>query len=73
MEKAPAIPQGSDGPWEVLVRAVKAPGVLQAHSAIQLIELFEEARFSTHDMTEGRRDDTVRALRQMLSELQASS
>ncbi len=74
LEKAPdAIARNSDDPWEGLARAAETPGNFQAHSVIQLVDLFEEARFSAHVMTEGHRDDAVRALHQVLSELRASS
>lgn len=73
LDKAPdAVPQDSDTPSEVLARAVERRG-LGMRSATQLVELFEEARFSPHIMTESHRDDAVHALQQVLNELQASS
>jgi hypothetical protein len=47
--------------------------IAQGRSTTQLVELFEQARFSAHVMNEVDRDDAVRALRQVLAELQALS
>ncbi len=70
LEKAPgAVPQLSDTPSEVLARAVET-NTLRADSAGELVDLFGEARFSPHDMGEGHRDAAVRALRQVLRDLQ---
>jgi hypothetical protein len=44
---------------------------LNADSATQLVELFEEARFSPHVMTEQHRDVAVRVLRLVLGELRS--
>jgi hypothetical protein len=63
-----AIPQDCDTPSEVLARAVDR-NALHADSAKQLVELFEEARFSPHVMTERHRDVAVDALRLVLAEL----
>ncbi|TRW87853.1 DUF4129 domain-containing protein [Mycolicibacterium sp. 018/SC-01/001] len=70
LEKSPGtVPQASDTPSEVLARAV-ARRAVHADSAAQLVELFEEARFSPHVMNEGHRDDAVRALQVVQRELQ---
>jgi hypothetical protein len=63
-----AAPQDCDTPTEVLGRAV-ARGALHADSATELVELFEEARFSPHVMTEAHRDAAVRVLERVLAEL----
>ncbi len=63
-------PQDFDTPTEVLARAVDH-GALHADSAMQLVELFEEARFSPHVMNEGHRDVAVRVLRLVLAELRS--
>ena len=65
-----AAPQDFDTPTEVLARAVHLHA-LHADSATQLVELFEEARFSPHVMNEGHRDTAVRVLRRVLSELRS--
>ncbi|BBX19260.1 hypothetical protein CRI77_00300 [Mycolicibacterium duvalii] len=70
LEKSPdASPRASDTPSEVLARAVERR-VLRAGSAAELVELFEEARFSRHVMTEQHRDDALVALRSVQRELQ---
>jgi hypothetical protein len=70
LEKSPGThPQDSDTPSEVLARAVQG-GVLRADSATDLVDLFEEARFSPHVMTEDHRADAIRALETVRSELQ---
>ena len=56
----------------MLARAVEHRA-LQAHSASELVELFEEARFSPHVMNEGHRADAVRALRVVQRELQGAT
>lgn len=66
------VPQASDTPSEVLARAV-ARRVVHAGSAAQLVDLFEEARFSPHVMNEGHRDEAVRALQVVQHELQGAS
>ena len=63
-----ATPQDSDTPAEVLARAIDTH-VLRSGSAGELVELFEEARFSPHVMYEGHRADAVRALRLVQREL----
>lgn len=63
-----AVPQACDTPTEVLARAV-ASGALRSDSATELVELFEEARFSPHVMSEKHRDEAVRVLSRVLTEL----
>ncbi len=63
-----AVPQDCDTPSEVLARAVDNRA-LRADSATELVELFEEARFSPHVMTETHRDAAVRVLERVLAEL----
>ncbi len=65
-----AMPQDCDTPTEVRARAVDSHA-LRADSATELVELFEEARFSPHVMSEAHRDAAVEILRQVLSELPA--
>ncbi|WP_308205258.1 DUF4129 domain-containing protein [Mycolicibacterium frederiksbergense] len=65
-----AVPQDSDTPSEVLARAVQNHA-LSANSATELVELFTEARFSPHVMTENHRDTAVRALHRVLAELRS--
>jgi uncharacterized protein DUF4129 len=65
-----AAPLDCDTPSEVLARAVDRHA-LHAASATQLVELFEEARFSPHVMNEGHRDVAVEALRLVLAELRS--
>lgn len=73
LEKSPGtVPQASDTPAEVLARAV-ARRAVHAGSATQLVDLFEEARFSPHVMNEGHRDDAVHALQVVQRELQGAS
>ena len=66
-----AVPQDYDTPTEVLARAVEHRA-LGADSATQLVELFEEARFSPHVMNEGHRDIAVRVLQLVLTELRTA-
>jgi hypothetical protein len=63
-----AVPLDCDTPSEVLARAVDHQA-LRAESATQLVELFEEARFSPHVMNEGHRDIAVDALRLVLADM----
>jgi hypothetical protein len=65
-----AVPLDCDTPSEVLARAVDHHA-LPADSATQLVELFEEARFSPHVMNEGHRDTAVDALRLVLTDLRS--
>jgi hypothetical protein len=71
LENSPeVVPRESDTPTEVLARAVEHRA-LRADSATELVELFEEARFSPHVMTEGHREAAVRVLRLVLAELRS--
>ena len=73
LEKSPGtIPQASDTPSEVLARAV-ARRAVHAGSATQLVDLFEEARFSPHVMTEEHRAEAVAALQVVQRALQGVS
>nr|WP_244275394.1 DUF4129 domain-containing protein [Mycobacterium europaeum] len=63
-----AVPQDFDTPTEVLARAVEHRA-LHADNAVQLVNLFAEARFSPHVMNEGHRDVAVRVLQLVLDEL----
>lgn len=65
-----AAPQASDTPSEVLARAV-ANHTVSTRSAATLVNLFAEARFSRHTMTEDHRDQAQRALQSVLGELRA--
>jgi hypothetical protein len=67
-----AVPQDFDTPTEVLARAVEHHA-LQPDNAIQLVDLFVEARFSPHVMNESHRDLAVRLLRLVLGELHSAS
>ncbi|MDT5001242.1 MAG: hypothetical protein QOK12_3347 [Mycobacterium sp.] len=65
-----AMPEDFDTASEVLDRAV-AHHALGPDSATQLVDLFDEARFSPHVMTEAHRDVAVRVLQRVLGELRA--
>ncbi len=65
-----AAPRDFDTASEVLARAVEHHA-LAPDSATQLVELFEEARFSPHVMNEGHRDAAVAVLTQVLDELRS--
>lgn len=67
-----AVPQDFDTPTEVLARAVERHAV-HVDNAVQLVNLFEEARFSPHVMNEEHRKEAVRALQLVLDELAASA
>lgn len=67
-----AVPQEFDTPTEVLARAVEHHA-LHADNAVQLVNLFAEARFSPHVMNEGHRDTAVGVLRLVLDELGSRS
>ncbi|OBB92054.1 DUF4129 domain-containing protein [Mycobacterium sp. 852002-40037_SCH5390672] len=67
-----AVPQEFDTPTEVLARAVEHHA-LHADNAVQLVNLFAEARFSPHVMNEDHRDIAVRVLRLVLDELGSRS
>lgn len=72
LEKSPGtIPQESDTPSEVLARAIEGHA-LRAGTGTELVDLFEEARFSPHVMNESHRADAVRALQQVRHQLQAA-
>jgi len=66
-----AMPEDFDTASEVLDRAV-AHHALGPDSATQLVDLFDEARFSPHVMTEAHRDVAVRVLQRVLGELRSS-
>ncbi len=66
------MPQEFDTPTEVLARAVERHA-LHVDNAVQLVTLFEEARFSPHVMNEGHREVAVRVLQLVLDEIAASS
>ena len=68
---AEAAPQESDTPFEVLARAVRHRAV-PAEGATTLVELFTEARFSSHVMTEAHRDSAEHALRAVMAGLGAA-
>lgn len=65
-----AVPQEFDTPTEVLARAVEHHA-LQADNAVELVNLFEEARFSPHVMSEGHRETAVNVLGLVLAELRS--
>lgn len=67
-----AVPQDFDTPTEVLARAVEHHA-LHVDNAVQLVNLFAEARFSPHVMNEGHRDVAVRVLQLVLDELGSRS
>jgi len=67
-----AAPRESDTPSEVLARAVDTR-VLRAASATTLVELFAEARFSTHVMSEEHRLAAEQALRSVLEDARLES
>jgi len=71
-EAPEAVPQASDTASEVLARAVDH-GVLHGHSAAALVELFTEARFSPHRMTEKQRESAAAMLRGVLDDLRGSA
>ncbi|MFI5715240.1 DUF4129 domain-containing protein [Nocardia sp. NPDC051750] len=65
-----AAPLASDTPMEVLARAFEH-GALHDASARELVALFEEARFSPHDMLAWQRMRAEQLLRVVLSDLGA--
>ena len=67
-----AVPQDFDTATEVLARAVEHQA-LRADSAVQLVNLFVEARFSPHQMNERHRELAVGALQVVLDELGSRS
>lgn len=66
-----AAPQDFDTPTEVLVRAVEHHA-LHADNAEQLVNLFEEARFSPHVMSERHREVAINVLQLVLAELRSA-
>ena len=66
-----AIPQDFDTPTEVLARAVEHHA-LHIDNAVELVNLFGEARFSPHVMDESHREDALRVLRLVLAELRST-
>ena len=66
-----AVPQDFDTPTEVLARAVEHHA-LHIDSAVELVNLFEEARFSPHVMDESHRASALRVLRLVLAELRSA-
>jgi Domain of unknown function (DUF4129) len=66
-----AIPQDFDTPTEVLARAVEHHA-LHIDSAVELVNLFGEARFSPHVMDESHRGNALRVLRLVLTELRST-
>ena len=66
-----AVPQDCDTPTEVLARAVEHHA-LRAEGASRLVELFAEARFSPHVMTEGHREVAVAELAHIVAELRSA-
>ena len=67
-----AAPMASDTPSEVLARAV-GNRTISTGNATTLVELFAEARFSGHTMTEAHREQAERALRSVLAEVRAGA
>jgi Domain of unknown function (DUF4129) len=63
-----AVPQDFDTPTEVLARAVENHA-LHVDDASELVNLFEEARFSPHVMSEADRMSALRVLQLVLAEL----
>ncbi|MGA8544274.1 MAG: DUF4129 domain-containing protein, partial [Mycobacterium sp.] len=65
-----AAPQDFDTPTEVLARAVENHA-LHIDNASELVNLFEEARFSPHVMSEAHRESALRVLQLVLAELRS--
>jgi hypothetical protein len=65
-----AVPQDFDTPTEVLARAVENHA-LHVDNASELVNLFEEARFSPHVMSEAHRMSALRVLQLVLAELRS--
>jgi hypothetical protein len=65
-----AVPQDFDTPTEVLARAVEHHA-LHVDNAAELVNLFEEARFSPHVMTETHRGRAVDVLRLVLDDMRS--
>ena len=66
-----AVPQDFDTPTEVLARAVEHHA-LHVDTAAELVNLFEEARFSPHVMTEAHRSSALRVLQLVLADIRSS-
>jgi hypothetical protein len=66
-----AVPQDFDTPTEVLARAVENHA-LHVDNAGELVNLFEEARFSPHVMSEAHRESAVDVLQLVLAELRST-
>lgn len=66
-----AVPQPADTASEVLRRAADA-GIVRQEDGGRLVDLFTEARFSPHPMTEGHRADAAAALRLILADLEGA-
>jgi hypothetical protein len=66
-----AAPQDFDTPTEVLARAVEHHA-LHVDIAAELVDLFEEARFSPHVMTEHHRRRALRVLQLVLADMRSS-
>jgi hypothetical protein len=67
-----AVPQDFDTPSEVLARAVEHHR-LRAENATELVDLFEEARFSPHVMTETHRGRAMDVLGLVLADMRGSA
>jgi Domain of unknown function (DUF4129) len=65
-----AVPQDFDTPTEVLARAVENHA-LHVDSAAELVNLFEEARFSPHVMSEAHRMSALGVLQLVLADLRS--
>ncbi|HUB54691.1 MAG TPA: DUF4129 domain-containing protein [Mycobacterium sp.] len=65
-----AVPQDFDTPTEVLARAVENHA-LHGDSAAELVNLFEEARFSPHVMSEAHRESALSVLQLVLADLRS--
>lgn len=66
-----AVPQDFDTPTEVLARAVEHR-VLHVDNAAELVNLFEEARFSPHVMTEEHRGRAIDVLQLVLADMRST-
>lgn len=66
-----AVPQDFDTPTEVLARAVEHH-VLHVDNAAELVNLFEEARFSPHVMTEDHRGRAIDVLQLVLADMRST-
>lgn len=65
-----AVPQDFDTPTEVLARAIESHA-LRGDSAGELVNLFEEARFSPHVMSEAHRTSALSVLQLVLADLRS--